>query len=321
MNSLTKVRHNDKLSTRREFMVEKESLKIHFGGKDCIDIETLRDALDATLKSLEAIANETLSKEDHCKFIVENVQKGSFEIFISVVKDIVANIEVAIGTVASIVTIFTGLVSLRKFLKGRKPKSIEDKDDGKVITNVDGDAFFMNNPTFNVYIDNSDIEKHLARLSKSVANDSDRTSLVIEEYDENGELKGSVEYDKEALVQTSTAIEVEKLTDDYEINEFSSSASIKNACFVGDSKWILRITALDRETSVAVEDNDFLEKVQKGEISLSGATRIRALFESRTRICKKGENGSTKYALKKVLEIKKEERVAQISIDEISQKQ
>lgn len=318
MNNLTKYNFNDKLSTSGVLMIEKESLKIHFGGKDSIDIETLRDALDATLKSLKVIADKNLKKEDHCKFIIENVQKGSFEIIISVVKDIIPEIDAAVGISAGIVTIFTGIAAFRKFLKGRNPKKIEDKENGKEVTNYYGDVTFINCNTLDTYVSDDEIEKSFARMSKTISKDGDRTTLVIEEYDADGKLKESVEYNKEELTQTSNAIEVEKLTDDYEIQEFKSTALIKRPCFSGDAKWELRITVLDRIVNVSVDDSDFLEKVQKGDISFSAATRIEAKFESKTRLDKSGDsNGLTRYSLKKVLSIKEGTQTKQMSIDDI----
>ncbi len=319
MKNLTKLNQDGKLSKKVKFMIEKESLKINFGGEDCIRIDTLRDSLDATLKTLEIIANKTLKKEDYCKFVVENVQIGCFEIIISVIKDILPELVLAgVTAMPEIVKTYIEIIKLRKSLKGHPPIKIEDNNGRKEITNRDGNVIIIENSTFNIYVNNDEIEKGLAKMNRTISQDGGRTTLEIKSYDQNGNSNEDVDYSEEEIKQSSIAIDVDKLIDDIEIQEFKSSAFIKRPCFSGEAKWELNIPVLDRTVSVSVEDDEFLEKVQKGEISFSAATRIEARFESKTRIDKNGESvGATRYALKQVISIKQREQTKQMSIDDI----
>lgn len=320
MKNLTKLNQDGKLSKKVKFMIEKESLKINFGGEDCIRIDTLRDSLDATLKTLEIIANKTLKKEDYCKFVVENVQIGCFEIIISVIKDILPELVLAgVTAMPEIVKTYIEIIKLRKSLKGHPPIKIEDNNGRKEITNRDGNVIIIENSTFNIYVNNDEIEKGLAKMNRTISQDGGRTTLEIKSYDQNGNSNEDVDYSEEEIKQSSNAIDVDKLIDDIEIQEFKCSASIKRPCFSGDTKWDVKISLLDNKSvSVSVEDAEFLEKIQKGEIGLSATTRIFAQFESKARIGKNGEsNGSTKYSLKKVFEIHQLPKFEQVSLDSL----
>lgn len=260
-----------------------------------------------------------MKKEDYCKFVVENVQIGCFEIIISVIKDILPELVLAgVTAMPEIVKTYIEIIKLRKSLKGHPPIKIEDNNGRKEITNRDGNVIIIENSTFNIYVNNDEIEKGLAKMNRTISQDGGRTTLEIKSYDQNGNSNEDVDYSEEEIKQSSIAIDVDKLIDDIEIQEFKSSASIKRPCFSGEAKWELNIPVLDRTVSVSVEDDEFLEKVQKGEISFSAATRIEARFESKTRIDKNGESvGATRYALKQVISIKQREQTKQMSIDDI----
>lgn len=297
----------------------KEGLKIHFGGEDTIEVETLSEYLRATVSCLEIIADQSLCKDDHCKFIVENVQRGSFELFISVVKDVAETIVDSVTIGAGIVTIFTGIAKLRKHLKGKKPSNIEDVDNKKQITNVDGDVETINNNIFNIYITNSDLENAYARMSRVLDSDRSRTNLTIEERDESGNIIETVDYSEDDLRKTSDVIDVSSLSELIDTSKLTTSAAIKRPCLRGETQWEMILAAYGaRPLSVDVEDREFLSRVQAGDISFSAKTRVNGKFIIRTKKDSRGNTvGKPKVSLVQVIKIyESSSEPDQITIDE-----
>lgn len=297
-----------------------EGLKIRFGGEDTIEVETLSECLRATVCCLEIIADQTLCKGDHCKFIVENVQRGSFELFISVLKDVAETIALHITIGAGIVTIFTGIAKLRKHLKGKKPVNVEDVDNEKQITNVDGDVETISNNIFNIYVTNSDLENAFARMSRALDSDQSRTSLTIEERDENGNIIEAVEYSEDDLRKTSDVIDVSSLSELIDTSSLTTSAAIKRPCLRGETQWEMILAAYGSRTLlVDVEDREFLSRVQAGDISFSAKTRIDGKFIIRTQKDNRGNIvGRPKVSLIQVVDVNEAKgETEQISIDDI----
>ena len=159
-------------------MKENESLRISFNGDNSIELSTLTESLNSMLKCLEIIAKNTLSQDDYCKFIVNNVEKGSFIIDIAVIKEISDKF---IPLTVGILTIAKYIFELRKFLKGKKPKLINKENDNIItITNYDGEKQQITNNVYNIYTKDNEIEKQLAHLSEVVSKSEGRTSLIIE---------------------------------------------------------------------------------------------------------------------------------------------
>lgn len=70
-----------------------ESMKIRIGGDNDIDLETLTNTLSSTIEALKLISDDVLDDKDYCKFVVKNVERGSFVLDIQTVT--------AIGTICS----------------------------------------------------------------------------------------------------------------------------------------------------------------------------------------------------------------------------
>ena len=68
-----------------------ESMKIRIGGDNDIDLETLTNTLSSTIEALKLISDDVLDDKDYCKFVVKNVERGSFVLDIQTVS--------AIGTI------------------------------------------------------------------------------------------------------------------------------------------------------------------------------------------------------------------------------
>lgn len=308
--------HYDIITSRGDIMIEKEGLKIHFGGADTIEVETLAEYLNATVKCLETIAEETLSKEDHCKFIIENVQRGSFELIISIVKEVLEHFELAASVAGGIATAFVQILQCRKLLRGSKPIKVEHHEQGTTITNINGDVQTINNTSYQIYVNNPDVEDAFARMSRVLVNDNARTNLTVEERDEKGEVVNEVMYEEADLKNTTETVDIASLSDQIDTSTVTSCASIKRPCLKGDTQWEMILSAIGRATLVSVEDKEFLQDVRNGKISFSAYTKIEGEFVIRTRTNPRGEIiGKPKISLVKVNKVIQEP--IQLSFDDI----
>ena len=98
-----------------------EEMKIEIGGDNDIDLSTLSKVLSNTTESLEIIAKKALNENTYCRFVVKNIEKGSF------VVDIVQILTVGsqlIPQVSSVVGVYKDILEIRKVLNGETPKSI-----------------------------------------------------------------------------------------------------------------------------------------------------------------------------------------------------
>lgn len=194
--------------------MEKESLTLRFEGTNDIDLSTLSNALHSTVNCLRIISDNILAPEDHCKFLVKSVRPGSFVLDISVIKEVS---ETLIPIVNTIIGTFVCILQIRKHNRGKLPEKFTYLKDNKVdIVNNYGASKTFNSCAFNIYINDNEIDKNLAELSRSISKDSDRKSLIVEEHDSKNNIITVSEYDSPDLIETADTLDVESLSTEFE---------------------------------------------------------------------------------------------------------
>lgn len=289
-----------------------EKMTMEFHGDDEISLETLRDCLDITVDTLKYIADQTLGKDDFCKFVIKEVRKGSFVIDIAVMKDIV---EMIVGAAGMITGILVSFFQIRKHLKGKDPSHIKNIGSNIEVTNANGNVIVVDKPTFHLYTNSNDTEKNLSKLSDVLTKDSARSSFTIFGEDDNGNVIRSVEYSKEDLAYTSKALDVEKLASN--VQEYFNTIwlKIKKSMFVGDGKWEFISMINNDVLSASIEDEEFMKKVHSGDVFLSADTRLQVQLRCRRKEGENGEQlGKINYAVMKVLEIHNPNRNEQLDL-------
>ena len=296
--------------------MEKESLKIRFNGADEIDLETLTNSLHSTLECLKIVADDVLAKDDYCKFVVKNVEKGSFVIDIAVLKEIANTFIPAVaGVVTTILTIF----EIRKHLKGKKPKEIKKEDDNQTtIINAEGKNQTVNTTVFNIYASNTEIERKLAQLSSVVAKDDKRTSLVVEENDSNGKIIKEVTYEQEEVASTCATVDMTEYAQDIEENINNIWLKIKKLYFQGNAKWDFYTDIGNQTISAVIEDYEFLEKIRNNAIYVVAETKLFVKLKVVRKLDKQGKYlDKGQYIIIKVLDVIQPKDGAQMTIDDL----
>ena len=121
-------------------MATDTSFKIKFDGQQHqIDANVLISSLIHTSSIVQEI-NRHLNCGKNIKIDIKATEKGSFVVHLELIetayqhlKDIFTKEN--IGVAAAIITIFTGVIGVKKFLKGKKPKSVKESGDQIIIEN------------------------------------------------------------------------------------------------------------------------------------------------------------------------------------------
>ena len=248
-----------------------EEMKIEIGGDNDIDLSTLSKVLSNTTESLEIIAKKALNENTYCRFVVKNIEKGSF------VVDIVQILTVGsqlIPQVSSVVGVYKDILEIRKVLNGETPKSITKyKNDSVIITGNNNGQVIVNNYTVNLYSENPEIEKSCAAAIDAVRKDGNRTGISYFFGD------SSMAIEKEDFDTLSKTVDTQALKNNIK-NITTSRLNIKvfRPDFRGMCKWGIEL--FGRAETAEITDEDFLKKVQNSEISFSSNTFIDADIES-----------------------------------------
>ena len=251
-------------------LMASEEMKIEIGGSNDVELSTLSKVLANTTASLEMIAKQSIDENSYCRFVVKNIEKGSFVIDIVQILSVGSQL---LPQVSSVVDTFKDILEIRKVLHGEKPKSIEKgKDETVIITGNEGQTI-VNNFTYNIYTDNSDIEKCIADSIDTVRKDGSRTGLTYK-FDDS-----SVEIDKNDFEALSKQIDTQALKNNVKHVDISRlKMKVFRPDLHGTFKWGIEIVG--KAETAEVTDKEFLKKVHNSEVSFSSNTVIDADIET-----------------------------------------
>ena len=247
-----------------------EEMKIEIGGENDVDLSTLSKVLANTTEALETIARASFDDNTSCRFVVKNIERGSFVVDIVQIATIGAQL---LPQVSSAINTFKTILEIRNVLKGEKPKSISKDKNGLVTINGNAGQVTTNEFVFNVYSGNQAIEKNCAEAIEAVKKDGRRTAISYK-FDDS-----SIEIERKDFVSMSKQIDTQTLTDNIK-NVSTNRLKVKvfRPDFHGTFKW--GIEMLGRAETAEITDEDFLKKVHNSEISFSCNTVIDADIET-----------------------------------------
>lgn len=286
----------DKMKVNRGiFIMKKEKMQMRFGGDNDIDLETLAVSLNSTVSSLKCIADKVVTENEFCRFKVENIEKGSFVITIEQIYEEAATmLAPLLPQLPTVFSTFKSILEIRKMLKGEAPKSVEKNGDKVSITTNNGTVFNADRIVFNIYTSNDNIEKNLAKTSKSVMEDNFRTGLTYQF--ENEEEETSIVFSKDELIPLSKPQDVESFNNIIEENEMTTYLKVRKPDLIGDSKWKMVLNG--KNIDVEILDKDFLDGVHNGEINFKKGIELEAKM-----IIRYTEKKILSYKIIKVLKV------------------
>jgi hypothetical protein len=160
------------------------SFKIKYDGlQHQIDAGVLINSLSQTTTIIQGI-NRHLDSGKRIQIKINALEKGSFIIDLDLI-ELMGGVAKGLFTqgninlAASIITIYAGLHNLKKFLKGKAPKSHTKKGDNYEVVNNDGDVTIFSNQVFHIYANDESIKEAISRNFDTLNSDDSITGYEV----------------------------------------------------------------------------------------------------------------------------------------------
>ncbi|MHB1663751.1 MAG: hypothetical protein ACYCT7_00615 [bacterium] len=253
----------------------------YLGNIDQMDINILMTSLLNIANILEEI-NQNILPDRKLKINISAVEKGSFIINLNLTHKLISNVidfinNKDIQSVTTVLSILTGVLYLKEKLKGKKPQSIEKKDD-KIIINGN---ITVNKDIYNIYSKNKKVNEYIQKTFESITEEPSIDGFTIEPVDIDVE-KFTVSRDEfsDMISENDIFLEEEKIV----IKENVKLEIIK-LVFDKTRKWEFVYDGF--KISANIEDIEFLDKVSKsierfgkGDILISNIKIIQIFDEN-----------------------------------------
>ncbi len=250
-----------------ENLINDNSFKLKFDGQiHQIDANVLINSLIHTTSIIQEV-NKYLDTGRKIEIKVKALEKGSFLVHIELLETALDSLrslftKESIELTANIITILVGLIGVKKFLKGRKPKSIEQTENKTKIANENGDILIIENSTFNIYENSSIVKDALAQNFDAINNDPSITGFEITDKDE----KPIIRVEKEEF--SNLSLKSDEIADDERIIKEAATLNIVRLSFEESLKWEFYYKG--NKISAKIKDPNFYELINKGESFAKG---------------------------------------------------
>lgn len=244
------------------------NFKIKFDGQEHqLDANTLINSLIHTSSIIQEV-NSYYNSGKKIEIKIKALEKGSFLINIELVETILDNLKNLLTKdnveyAAAIIGSLVGLIELKKFLKGKKAKSIEEKSSEKVkIENEDGQVIYIENFTYTIYENSTIVKDALAQNFETLDNDPKITGFEITDKNENPLIR----VEKEDF--NNMSIKSDEISNGERILIEAANLNILRLSFEGNLKWDFYYKG--NKISAKILDKTFYELIDKGESFAKG---------------------------------------------------
>ena len=244
------------------------NFKIKFDGQEHqLDANTLINSLIHTSSIIQEV-NTFYNSGKKIEIKIKALEKGNFLINIELVESVLENIKNLLTKdnveyAAAIIGSFIGLIELKKFLRGKKAKSIEEKSSEKVrIENEDGQVIYIENFTYIVYENSSIVKDALAQNFETLDNDPTITAFEITDKNE----VPLIRVEKEDF--NSMSIKSEEISNGERVLTEAANLNILRLSFEGNLKWDFYYKG--NKISAKILDKNFYELIDKGQAFAKG---------------------------------------------------
>lgn len=256
--------------------------KIKFDGeKHQIDANLLVNNLIHTTSIIQEI-NRNLDSGKKIDIQIKALEKGSFLIHIDLVESTFENLKNLltrenIEIAGSVIGTFVGLIELKKFLKGKEEKSIENSGNKVKITNQEGQVLYVENFVQNIYNNNTIVKDALSQSFETLENDNSITGYEITDKNNKTLVRVNREEFEFISVKSEELLEGEKnivVAGRLNIVRISFDDKLKSDFYFKGNK-----------ISAKINDSEFYNRVDKGESFSKGDVlevelEIKQIFET-----------------------------------------
>lgn len=236
-------------------------LSFRFTGDNEIGIDEFSKFLGNISKYLKSIKEDLNDSNINITTKVIAIKKGSFEVNISPIIDVVSTFIVpVIDNTTTFVELAVKILSIIEFLRGKPPKEINKTS----ITNYYGDEININAPLYMVFSsENSDTIKSIEKMCRDIPGDR--------ELEIHNNLK-----EEKVIINEENRQYFSNIENSYE--EYSLKNTSKNQIVIVrkpsldmSSKWTIYT---DKSIQVEIKDEFFAELVKSGKISFSNNSKL-----------------------------------------------
>lgn len=252
------------LTLRNMKQKESDCFKIHFEGHvDQIDVNVLVNNLLHTSTIIQE-ANKFLDTGKKIEVMIRPFEKGSFIVNVELIATVAdelkslftkENIQVA----ANVVVVFSGLLTLKSFLGGKRPKSIEKKDKNTtIITNQNDNKTIVDNRVYNFFVSSPEANDAVSKAFEAINNEPGITAYEIQ--GRKGEQLARIEKPDFAAM-TEDLLPDDK--NDRRVEESSAILTIIGLSFDESQRW--EFSYKGRRINAKIKDPNFYERIDKGQ--------------------------------------------------------
>lgn len=243
------------------------NFKLRFDGEQHqLDANVLISSLIHTTAIIQE-TNKFLDSGKKIEIKVKALEKGSFLIHIELIETTFDSLKIIftrenIETGGIIISAFVGFIEIKKFLKGKSPKKIDQKESKTTITNQNGDVFIIENSVFNIYEHSSIVQDALSQNFETLNNDPAISAFEVTDKNENPIIR----VEKEEFSDLS--LKSEEILKDERILKEAATLNILRLSFEESLKWEFYYKG--NKINAKINDPNFYKKIDQGESFAKG---------------------------------------------------
>lgn len=246
-------------------MKHQKKYEFKYNGDNFIDLNTLLTSQFHFLAAVNEIQKELYPEVD-LKLKVGGFSEGSFVVDLLIESswiDSLLNKE-NVEFLSEIVAAFGTLVTIHKYLKGRKADKVEEKGDNITITiNGDNNSVTVNKDVFKVYKQNTTINKSIQQNFELLENDPEIEGVEIKEQGKTAEKILDIE--KEDFKDLSS-------TNAYLSKETLDETHLRQNLFIKEPNltpqkgraWRWKFIHKGRDIKAKITDNSLAKQINEG---------------------------------------------------------
>jgi hypothetical protein len=248
-----------------------DTFKISFGGQNSIDyrlfVETIGELFKLTLSSVDVF-----NPACYLRFDIQANTKGSFVTILNVVVQYLPDLLIVTNIASNVTRGVIDFFLIKQHLKGNKPKEVKENGNKVFIENIDGEVFETDANIGNTFLKNNKIDKLIINIGNGLLRDG-REGFSMEA--QGKELRLNRDNYKQMatpIIDAPSPIVKTEKQRPIEVNLL-----LKKPDLLGKSQWEF---IYNKKICVKIQDEDFLQKVHRGEIkALYAGVRIPCLLE------------------------------------------
>jgi len=179
--------------------------KVQFGSDlNEIDADTFVSSIMGISAAIHEI-NKEIQPDKKINIRIKSLPPGSFIVHLSIFQGYIDSLMQCVSdnhipTVAQVIAIFAGILTIKKHLKGEKPKEVKEDTDVVNIENNEGSNIIIDKRTYNIYQHNPNIDSALTKTFDIIAKDEYVSDLnILDDNDHNMFSVGMADFESMAL--------------------------------------------------------------------------------------------------------------------------